>query len=1142
MLNKQTHINLSPDDKEIIEQMIVVNKEDELQELEVSFKKINYPNYLRIVEHYINNIDEKNISSFNSLDIIVTLTSGNNYRVSLMDEILIDSFINTYHKSSHADIQKYILSLVPSNKIEIIFKNRETGTRLFIEDFNMVFKLTQEQPVGKNKPEFIGTEKILYRYKERVSFILNKNFRLDATVVKQSTKLSILANSDSVYEIELETINRKITYAIFLDQIIEVLKIIQNAEVLLGKKEANHVIHSYMNILGIRTTITSPVERKVISVEGQHIVKFIPNKYCTTDKVDGERYFLISLATGIYLLSLNMTVKKTVYITDKKEYHNMILDGELIRDADDNTALLIIDAVYVNNIDFRDDPKFNLKHRLTVVYDVIDKCFNNIIPFPDYMDHNKDLDLNKIKTFYTKELKTYWGTFNKTLTKSSNLFITRKLYFIPYGIDLYEIFMYADMIWKLYVYDGLTPYKLDGMIYTPLNSSYLIKNKPDDFDTIPQDYKWKPPNLNSIDFFIRFEKDKSTNEDAIFFDESIKNSGNPYKVCKLFVHSRRDKEIPIPFLVNKIEQRSFIYIEDGVALDIEGKIIEDNTVVEFAFDMTQNDIDNSFKWMPLRTRYDKTESVMKYGTKYGNHVSIAIRIWKTIINPITEENIFALSNPNTYQIEMDKIASITELTTPVYYQKKSVTVPGMTAFHNWIKSNMIMTYAFNKSSLLDIGMGRGGDLLKIINANVKTCVGVDMDNNGLYVINDSAFKRYKNFQKTMKNITNMHFINANAKGLFNTKSQMGIIPNMTNSNKNMIDTLLSGNKKYDVINCQFSIHYYLSDPISWSNFCQNINDHLADNGYMLITCFDGKLIHNKLKGNKSIVIGQTNNNGVKSTFCEIVKMYTDSAPVGLGLGIDVYNSTVNIPGQYYSEYLVDPEFLEKSFNEKCGMELVETDLFYNIFNLYKTYFTIPMIPNKMDYLVGDSKTNHEKIMKYYMTLDPKNKSQFLSEDVDANLAAFDMSSLNRYYVFKKKSNKINLTEPARIVNVNHKINLGKVMIPYFDKNNIYIDPINKNNINEIYHSVLESPKQKPNVYLIRHSIIGDDILHQNKIELARIKEGTSPYVLLIYKSPENKFHQIYHTNGDIKYNFFDSKKIIDDLDILIEITDKINND
>jgi len=385
----------------------------------------------------------------------------------------------------------------------------------------------------------------------------------------------------------------------------------------------------------------------------------------------------------------------------------------------------------------------------------------------------------------------------------------------------------------------------------------------------------------------------------------------------------------------------------------------------------------------------------------------------------------------------------------------------------------------------------------------------------------------------------MYFIHADSRARFNVESQEKVLPNMSQFNKKLIETHLSGNKKYDVINAQFTIHYYLSDEISWTNFCQNINDHLEDHGYVLFTCFDGRMIYNLLKGKKSWKISKTDNNGIKTTFCEIGKMYTDNDDIGLGFAINVYNSTVNIPGQSYTEYLVDPTFLEKSLKEKCGLTLVESDSFYNIFNLYKKYFTIP-VGEDFEYLAGDNAKKHRDIMNYYMMLDTKCKSQFLTEDIDTNLAAFKMSSLNRYYIFKKTKGGMDMVEPQKIVGgVNLKINLGQVIGPYFDSNNIHIDPISKNNINDIYHNLHGGAK--PNVYLIRHLIIKtkidkDTVLHRNKIELARIKEGTDN-ILLIYKSPDKKFHPIYHNETVL----IKSKKIIDDLNFLIELSERFND-
>src|SRR5690606_11739040 len=94
---------------------------------------------------------------------------------------------------------------------------------------------------------------------------------------------------------------------------------------------------------------------------------------------------------------------------------------------------------------------------------------------------------------------------------------------------------------------------------------------------------------------------------------------------------------------------------------------------------------------------------------------------------------------------------------------------------------------------------------------------------------------------------------------------------------------------------------------------------------------------------------------------------------------------------------------------------VESDSFFNIFNLYKKYFTMPITSDNFEYLSGDNIKKHKDIMNYYLMLDPAYKSQFLVEDIDANLAAFKMSSLNRYYVFKKTKGGLDLVEPARIV-------------------------------------------------------------------------------------------------------------------------------
>ena len=1182
-INKDILNILTNEDLNKIKDIIKKFVKDENMELEVSFKNINYANYMRISEIYVNMVPEENISSLDSLDISIMLEDGNTYRVSILNDNKIQDFIEQFSKSNVYEIQKYLLDLNPSDDVEIIFKDRGSADRHYIEDLDIVFKLTNELPLTKKmaKPKLNGSEKILYRYKNRYSFIINNNVRIDITDVRESNNIRNLLklNRYSNYELELEVIDKKINIDMLLDEVTDALKIVQDSQIPIGKKEAQEIIHKYQNLLGIKQS-NHLESRNVISIEIQHIIKFVPNKYAITDKADGERYFLFYVDDNIYLLSTNMIVKKMDIVTKDKKFHNIILDGELINN-ENGIMFMAFDVLYANNIDYRFNDKYTLTNRLDVLNNIIDQCFNNLIPFTEYTDQNNDLEMDKIKLFYTKELKLYWNMFNKEIRKHKGLYVTRKIYFVPYGIDSSEVFMYADLVWKLSVYGKLTPYKLDGIIYTPINSPYMIRTNPEKLDLVPLEYKWKPPQQNSIDFYIRFEKDDKGN-DAIFYDNTVvRAEGKAYKICRLFVgviHGGQEK--PVPFKINGVEQRANIYLINGEAVDADENIINDGTVVEFIFDITKYDIADTYKWIALKTRYDKTESVQKYGKKYGNNLNIAQRIWKTIINPITEENIASLGNPSTFQKEIDRLAKSIEAYNKqniVYYQKKTSNAAGMRAFNNWIKSNMILTYCKNKYNVLDIGCGRGGDLIKFIHANIKEYVGVDIDNNGLYVINDSAHNRYKNLKHNIKNVPPMYFIHADARALFTVKAQENILPNMTASNKKLIGEYLSGNKKYNVINAQFTLHYYLSDPLSWDNFCKNINDHLMDNGYFLVTSFDGKLIYDRLFGKQKLSVTYTDNTGNKNIFFEIIKIYNDNdnindndnnnnnnnnndtnnADFGTGMAIDLYNSLISNPGTYIREYLVFPDFLEKSLKEKCGLELIESDSFFNLFNLYKNYFSQEDIG---EYALADTSIKrHEEIRKFYLLLHPNNHSDVESDTV---MASFKLSMLNRYYVFKKTIN-IDISEPSRIVGINHKINLGKILTPYFDSNKLIIDPAKKNKqINKIYHTIRKKYlPTKPSVYLIRHTIVEDDlddkIYRKNKFEFSKIKNGHDPKTLLIYKSPEKNFYPIYYQynkyNGNEDYlqeriimeknrgtYLFDSNKIINDLDILVALSEKIH--
>ena len=1149
-----------------LESMIKIYSKEQDLELEASIKNVNYESFYRVCKNLVKRFEnnEENIHENTTLDITVLLESKNTLRVRLCDYDEINDFINRFSRESSSTIKRYISSLSSSKTVNIELKNRSQMKVIDLTEFNSNIKMLPEIPVvNSNKPSIDSMKNLFFRFKNRSTFI-DKLLKFDVSEVQESNNLYDLINSQTKCEIEIEVTSKKIDANTFASEIENILKIVQDTDIPIGKTEASDITDRIISLLELRRD-SNNIARNPVTLERHHIVNNIPNKYAVTDKADGDRYLMFIHNERAYLVSTNMVIKKTNIGSLDPAFNNTLIDGELIT-IGNNKAFMAFDVIYSNDIDYRFDDKYNLNARLIVLNKIIDKCFGNLIKFQDYAETNDDMDIKLIKKFYTKELSNYWKKFNDAYKKSNTLFVTRKLFFVPYGIDCSEVFMYADLLWRLSSYDNITPYELDGIIYTPINSPYSIRTR--GRDNVNQEYKWKPPQLNSIDFFIRFIKD-SKGEDVVYFDSaSIDTGAKPYKVCVLHVGtSKGNREVPVPFRPNGVEQRANIYLTEDYAQDVKGNVIDDETVVEFVFDTSNPDIDDAFKWTALRTRHDKTESIKKYGKKYGNNLNVALNIWKTINEPITEDHITSLADISSYSNEMTQLS---KNVTPkkqsfIYYQKKTGDAAGMRKFNNFIKSNIIVSYSRNKKRVLDVGCGRGGDIYKFTYAGVEEYIGLDIDNNGLFTIPDSALNRYKSMKKKIKDVPNMTFIQADAKAKFNSKSQLRVLPNMNNRNAQLIDKHLDSNIKYDIINAQFTLHYYLADELSWNNFCDNVNKCLENNGYLLITAFDGKLLADRLKGKKKLTISYTQDLGDKSIFAEINKIYSDDELKGngIGLAIDLYNSMISEQGTYIREYLVLPDFLKQSLHDKCGLDLVESESFFNMFNLYKDYFESESVN-----IFDDAHTSYYKgVKQFYESLKHNPHSDV---EQGAAMASFRFSMLNRYYVFKKTRYN-DLTEQSRLVGVNHTFNLGKTLVPYFEMNRMMIDYSKKaSNANKIYQVIAKKYSNvKPSVYLIRHTVskdhIGSDYYVQDHINFDKIKDGKNRKTIVLYKSPEKEFYPIYQqvgSYGDFEdyvqnrtiHNAFDdnkiskrvyrtyllnSDKVANDIDLLIDIHRKL---
>ena len=89
-------------------------------------------------------------------------------------------------------------------------------------------------------------------------------------------------------------------------------------------------------------------------------------------------------------------------------------------------------------------------------------------------------------------------------------------------------------------------------------------------------------------------------------------------------------------------------------------------------------------------------------------------------------------------------------------------------------------------------------------------------------------------------------------------------------------------------------------------------------------------------------------------------------------------------GTYATEYIVSPKYLI-NIMKLANCELIETDLFVNIYNINKEWFT----------KVIEHESN-EKNYKFY-----KNVAKFYGELKGADKESLLWNELWRYYVFKK---------------------------------------------------------------------------------------------------------------------------------------------
>jgi SAM-dependent methyltransferase len=999
--------------KLILDLFSSIGKDDEF---EVMFNNYKPDNQLSLID-FINVMKyAKYRSTEDKLPLYETISldvSYNEYRVSIKGLPTVNNFLGLVHQKKNNNIISVLASqYLDKDNFILIKKEKDKSNRVDIDDVDIRFRKSKETVISdastiemlSNVPPS-DSGKVLYRYKQRLTLELEKHLLIDLTIIKTTDNINSLGTAMKTYELEIDyspiSFDKK-TMSSTLDKILEeatkIKKVMIGNDIILSKDIETKIIDKYKQLVfgSSNDTNNTLYSSQPVSAEVQHIIDVIPNKYSVTDKADGEKYQLFIHEGESYLISNNLHVKK---LNRKiKDMDNTIIEGELISLGDSHKYLfMMFDCLYFKGQDVRNIAL--LRKRLEPLKDIAINYGTTPYELKDYSGSFNIIDMKK---YYLECMTNFYSALNSSIEKIkyNDVLFYPKLFLYPSGGSPSECFLFSDLIWINCTKNTNIdcPYILDGIIFTPLEQKYTKDKKEQRFPT----FKYKPPHTNSLDCYIVFERNRETNNYMDMFDNSIKDvlPFKTYRVVNLLVgDSIGGKEQPVPFMKESSNSTIYLPVVDNMVHDIEGNLVQDKTVVELVYNTTST-LPHQYRWNILKTRWDKTESVMRYSKRYGNFKDVAEKVWKSIVQSVTVEEINILANPSTYEQQMKLLRSrldssviISERKQDIYYQKVTGLIKKMREFHNWIKTVIINTYCSpihetgskpRRQSLLDIGCGRGGDILKIYHARIGEYVGIDPDFEGIYSATDGAISRYNFLKGKFPDFGKVTYIQADGSVPFNSTAQSKNIPNLSNENKDTIDKIFTKTRKFDIISSQMVIHYLFGNTTSINNLVDNINNFLKKDGYIILTLFDGERVHKSFDTNNKITSVYTDKEGKRNILFDIVKKYDGELSNTVGQPIDVHMSWLSEEGKYLEEYLVSRELMVSTM-KRAGCRLVDTDLFANLYQINKPYFD-----NVIKYEENPkNKQFYEKIAEFYQDL--------TGADKESKIYSF----LFRYYIFQK---------------------------------------------------------------------------------------------------------------------------------------------
>ena len=581
-----------------------------------------------------------------------------------------------------------------------------------------------------------------------------------------------------------------------------------------------------------------------------------PKNLYITDKADGKRAISI-IRDGKAIILTNYLIEGLVLNNDAKYKLDTILDGEYIVNEETQIGTFYaFDAIVINGINISNE---GFENRVTYLDDACVLL--------------SDLGIPAESKPFTQILQTSVDELKSLITN---------------------------------VYEKERPYNKDGLIFIEPGKSYV--------DT--KTYKWKSAHDNTIDFLIKrvpttvlgkhpFIEKKDHKMYFLFvginnemfeslalqwcpgyaqiFQKSISggsnNNGNTQR--NYFPIQFSPSDVPLAYI--------YQHPDNSLFTDIDGKIVEAKCPGNC---IAAGGKSQFVDWEIVKIREDRSRDLLT-NRYYGNDYYFAELIWANYIDDFPINNLWeGISND-------------------YFMSEKSGIYRAQVGFISFIKTERINTLE-HANWVVDIGIGKGQDLGRYLNAGIQNLIAIDQDKSALSELIRRKYSHAKTDKTRIK--SKMEKYHKESK-----KKAMAIYVLVSDINQDPIDELLTkfnnlGMELSDAVVCNLAIHYFMSTTESAHKFVDLVSKIVKVGGHVCITCMFGEAIHALFKKEK-ISEGemyQVHETGVLKYSIKRMYSSTKLESVGQKIGIMLPFSM----GEYYEEYLVNTKELIEMFKLK----------------------------------------------------------------------------------------------------------------------------------------------------------------------------------------------------------------------------------